>query len=95
MQRALPDPKKGVFMPKVTLFPKSCKGIEDCGICAFVCPKSLFVASEEMNEAGYLPPKLPEDDKCTACGNCMIYCPDFAIVVEGAAADKREVNENG
>jgi 2-oxoglutarate ferredoxin oxidoreductase subunit delta len=82
-------------MPKVTLFPKLCKGIEDCGICTFVCPKSLFVASKEMNEAGYLPPQPPDDEKCTACGNCMIYCPDFAIVVEGGAADKREEKENG
>ena len=49
-------------MQKVTLFPQSCKGMEDCGICTFVCPKSLFVASEEMNEAGYLPPLPPDDD---------------------------------
>jgi len=77
-------------MQKVILFPQSCKGMEACGICAFVCPKSLFVASGEMNEAGYLPPLPPDEEKCTACGNCMIYCPDFAIAVEGGAADTRE-----
>lgn len=77
-------------MQKVTLFPRLCKGMEDCGICAFVCPKALFVASGEMNEAGYLPPLPPDEEKCTACGNCMIYCPDFAIAVEDGAVDGRE-----
>ena len=82
-------------MQKVTLLPQSCKGMEDCGICAFVCPKSLFVASEEMNEAGYLPPLPPDEAKCTACGNCMIYCPDFAIVVEAVAVEGKEEEANG
>jgi len=82
-------------MQKVTLLPQSCKGMEDCGICAFVCPKSLFVASEEMNEVGYLPPLPPDEAKCTACGNCMIYCPDFAIVVSGGGVDGKEEEGNG
>jgi 2-oxoglutarate ferredoxin oxidoreductase subunit delta len=82
-------------MQKVTLFPQSCKGMEECGICAFVCPRSLFIASGEMNEAGYLPPTPPDEEKCTACGNCMIYCPDFAIMVEGSAVDEREEKDNG
>jgi 2-oxoglutarate ferredoxin oxidoreductase subunit delta len=43
-----------------------------------------------MNEAGYLPPLPPNEEKCTACGNCMIYCPDFAIAVEGGDVDGRE-----
>ncbi len=67
-------------MPKVTLLAQSCKGMEDCGICAFVCPKSLFEASTTMNQSGYVPPQPPDEQKCTCCGNCMIYCPDFAIV---------------
>jgi len=75
---------------KCFIFREACKGMEDCAICAFVCPKSLFVASEAMNEAGYLPPLPPDQEKCTVCGNCMIYCPDFAIVVEGGSADETE-----
>ena len=82
-------------MSKVTLFGQSCKGMEECGICAFVCSKSLFAVSKKMNEAGYLPPLPPDEDKCTACGNCMIYCPDFAIMVSGDSADGREERENG
>ena len=69
-------------MSKVTVLEQSCKGVEDCGICTLVCPVSLFSASGKMNEAGYVPPRIDEIDKCTGCGNCMIYCPDFSIVVE-------------
>jgi len=79
-------------MPQVTILPQSCKGVEDCGICLFVCPKSLFRGSKEMNQAGYFPPELTEPEKCTGCGNCMIYCPDFALVVEVEAGEgKKEV----
>ena len=69
-------------MSKVVIFSETCKGVEDCGICAFVCPKNLFDSSEEMNEAGYLPPIINDEKECTDCMNCMISCPDFAIVVE-------------
>jgi len=66
-------------MQKVTLLPHRAKGWKIAGFAHLVCPKSLFVASEEMNEVGYLPPLPPDEAKCTACGNCMIYCPDFAL----------------
>jgi 2-oxoglutarate ferredoxin oxidoreductase subunit delta len=69
-------------MPKITLFPDSCKGVEDCGICIFVCPRKVLVESDEMNETGYVPPEVSDEDLCTGCQNCMIYCPDFAIAVE-------------
>jgi 2-oxoglutarate ferredoxin oxidoreductase subunit delta len=69
-------------MSHITIFHQSCKGTEDCGICMFVCPKKVFAVSEEMNEAGYLPPRIEDEKRCNACKNCMIFCPDFAIVVE-------------
>ena len=72
-------------MAKVTVLEQSCKGVEDCGICTFVCPESLFRASGKMNNAGYVPPQIDGLDKCTGCRNCMIYCPDFSIVVEKEA----------
>jgi len=79
---------------KVTIFRQTCKGVEGCGICIFVCPKNLFCASEEMNEAGYLPPEIKDISECTGCMNCMIYCPDFAIVVEKDPEDESERGEN-
>lgn len=77
-------------MSKVNIISQSCKGMEDCGLCAFVCPKDLFSPSGEMNEVGYMPPASPDEEQCTGCGNCMIYCPDFAIVVEAEPAEEKE-----
>lgn len=81
-------------MAKVTIFRETCKGVESCGICSFVCPKDLFCPSGEMNKAGFLPPELDNEAECTACENCMVYCPDLAIVVEKKSeipSDKEEV----
>jgi len=47
-----------------------------------------------MNEAGYLPPEIKDISECTGCMNCMIYCPDFAIVVEKDPEDESERGEN-
>lgn len=69
-------------MSKVFVFSQSCKGFEECGICSFVCPKNLFKASGEMNQLGYLPSEIVDQEECIGCENCMIYCPDLAIVVE-------------
>jgi len=80
-------------MPTVTVLEQSCKGVEDCGICTFVCPASLFSASGRMNSAGYVPPQIENQDKCTGCRNCMIYCPDFSIVVEKSADGPSEEKE--
>ncbi len=74
-------------MPTVTILEQSCKGVEDCGICTFICPKSLFKASDKMNNAGYVPPQVDGVEECTGCMSCMIYCPDFSIVVEKHAKD--------
>ena len=69
-------------MSGITIFRNTCKGIEDCGICMFVCPKDVYESSDEMNELGYVPPRVAHEDQCNDCLNCMISCPDMAIVVE-------------
>ena len=38
--------------------------------------------SDEMNASGFVPPRAVREDQCNACLNCMISCPDMAIVVE-------------
>jgi len=68
-------------MSEIIILKNSCKGVEDCGICLAVCPKELFEPSEEMNERGFLPPRVMDEEPCTVCLNCMISCPDMAIVV--------------
>ena len=74
-------------MAKITLFPESCKGMDDCGICLFVCPAEVFVPSGTLNALGYMPPGVWDEALCVGCQNCMISCPDFAIVVEKEAGD--------
>ena len=69
-------------MSGITIFKNTCKGVEDCGICIFVCPKDVYEPSEEMNELGYVPPRAAREDQCNVCMNCMISCPDMAIVVD-------------
>ena len=41
-----------------------------------------------------LPPEIKDISECTGCMNCMIYCPDFAIVVEKDPEDESERGEN-
>lgn len=74
--------EKGKQVALVVVIDESCKGTDDCGICLSVCPKELFEPGPEMNRAGYLPPRLTDQSECIGCGNCMIYCPDLAIVVQ-------------
>ena len=77
-------------MPGITIFRNTCKGVEDCGICIFVCPKEVFEPSDEMNELGYVPPCVAHEDQCNVCLNCMISCPDMAIVVEKEAVKEKK-----
>jgi len=70
-------------LPKVRIYRDLCKGVEDCGLCMQMCPKKLFQPSEALNPKGYRPPQLKDEDGCTGCENCVIYCPDLAIAVGG------------
>jgi len=81
-------------LPKVVIFSQSCKGFEECGICLFVCLKNVFKASKEMNGLGYVPAEIENEDACTGCENCMIYCPDFAIAVEEDSVQSTARKEN-
>lgn len=56
----------------------ACKG---CGICITMCPVKILAFSDELNKRGVRFPKITQEEKCTKCENCMIYCPDFAVVV--------------
>lgn len=69
-------------MAKVKIFNELCKGVEECGICVFICPRQLFHPSSVLNQKGYRPPQMANPEECTGCENCMIYCPDLAIAVQ-------------
>ena len=55
-----------------------CKG---CALCVVFCPKNVFKMSDRITQKGVHPPEVIDKEECTLCGNCMLYCPDFAIVV--------------
>lgn len=69
-------------MDNIHILKDACKGVTDCDICRFVCPKNVFGISESLNEKGFSPPKVVDEDSCTGCENCMIFCPDMAIIVK-------------
>ncbi|WFA10306.1 4Fe-4S binding protein [Tissierella sp. Yu-01] len=64
----------------VTFNDDLCKG---CGLCVTVCPtKILFQDPDRLNKKGYHPIGVTEMDKCIACINCALICPDLVITVE-------------
>jgi 2-oxoglutarate ferredoxin oxidoreductase subunit delta len=71
------------------IYEELCKGVEDCGFCLHVCPKEVFKPAEELNLKGYRPPVVAHPDQCTECENCVIFCPDMAVVVSGDKLRKR------
>lgn len=70
-------------LAELRIYHELCKGIDECGICLYVCQKEVFKPSGGLNQKGYRPPVVERKDQCTACENCMIFCPDLAIVVSG------------
>lgn len=68
---ALPSSKGGMGMA-LTINTKYCKG---CNICVAFCPKQVL----ELDEVGKVYVKHPE--KCIACGQCELRCPDYVIKV--------------
>jgi 2-oxoglutarate ferredoxin oxidoreductase subunit delta len=79
----------------VSVNDRLCKGADGCGICVALCPKDVFTIAERLTARGVRLPVVERITACTKCGNCMIYCPDMAIVVrleempEAAAAAQR------
>jgi 2-oxoglutarate ferredoxin oxidoreductase subunit delta len=70
------------------IYEELCKGVDECGICIYTCQKKVFQPSEMLNQKGYRPPEVSNEKACTQCENCMISCPDLAIVVSGEKRKK-------
>jgi 2-oxoglutarate ferredoxin oxidoreductase subunit delta len=65
---------------KVTFNDDACKG---CELCVHVCPvKIIELNKDKINSKGYSPAHVIDKEKCIACGNCAITCPDSVITVE-------------
>lgn len=65
-------------MPEIKVREKLCKG---CELCIKFCPKNLIIKKEVINESGYHPVRLAEENKCTGCTFCAMVCPETAIEV--------------
>jgi 2-oxoglutarate ferredoxin oxidoreductase subunit delta len=61
---------------KVIIKTERCKG---CSFCVEFCPRGVLEMAQEMNERGYLIPKVSDETKCLGCGLCEVICPDFVI----------------
>jgi 2-oxoglutarate ferredoxin oxidoreductase subunit delta len=41
----------------------------------------VLAADDSPNSWGYYPSKAVAEEKCIACGNCYLVCPDVAVMV--------------
>jgi len=67
-------------MAKVTFKTDLCKG---CGLCVEACPKHILaISKDKINQKGYYPAVMTDQDSCIACAFCATMCPDCIITVE-------------
>jgi 2-oxoglutarate ferredoxin oxidoreductase subunit delta len=58
---------------------EGCKG---CGLCVSSCPTDcLALNTSDTNSYGLHYAYLEDEEKCIACMNCAVICPDAAITV--------------
>ncbi|MDR0293684.1 MAG: 4Fe-4S binding protein [Oscillospiraceae bacterium] len=66
-------------MNKLTFNTSLCKG---CALCVDACPKKLLRLSPgSLNEKGYHPVGVTDEDACISCAFCAVMCPDCVITV--------------
>jgi 2-oxoglutarate ferredoxin oxidoreductase subunit delta len=68
-------PKKGY----VEIDIEACKG---CNLCVINCPtECLALNTSDTNSYSLYYSYVVDQDKCIACMNCAVICPDAAITV--------------
>lgn len=65
---------------KITFKKDACKG---CELCMVWCKKNLIAPDpDNLNKSGIHPMTVKSPEKCIACGNCAVMCPDAVITIE-------------
>jgi 2-oxoglutarate ferredoxin oxidoreductase subunit delta len=65
-------------MTRLEINPAWCKG---CYICVSVCPRQVLTIDRERWTGAYHPVVVAQLERCTACRNCELLCPDLALQV--------------
>ena len=69
-------------MPKKGYVEISVDGCKGCSLCVINCPTECLAINEsDVNTYGLHYAYQAEPDKCIACMNCAVMCPDAAITV--------------
>lgn len=64
---------------KVMIKPDRCKG---CEMCIAVCPKDVLGLDEiYVNDQGYHPVTVLNEEACVGCIGCGLMCPECAIEI--------------
>ena len=59
-----------------------CKGTEGCKLCTSFCPQDVLGVSGTLTARAVHPAAVVNEENCTVCRLCMLYCPDLAIIVK-------------
>ncbi len=66
-------------MSYVEFYTNRCKG---CELCANACPKNIIIMdNQNVNEKGYITPKINNMEDCIGCGSCFLMCPESCLKV--------------
>ncbi|WP_235848937.1 MULTISPECIES: 4Fe-4S dicluster domain-containing protein [Bacillaceae] len=66
-----------------------CKG---CNLCVAFCPQAIIHLANRLNQKGYRPAEVIEQEKCTSCAACARMCPDTVITVYRPERKKEKVS---
>ena len=65
-------------MTRVVVNASWCKG---CYLCVSVCPREVLAIDSERWNGSFHAIYARQPERCTACRNCELFCPDLAIEV--------------
>lgn len=69
-------------MPAKGYIEISVEGCKGCAFCVHHCPTDcLEMNMSDTNSYGLHYAYIADEDKCIACQNCSVICPDAAITV--------------